>query len=121
MRQSASEEEITSIVEEFDRQPGGSASLLTGSSFVGTATVLIIAGVAGVSFLASQIQNLVCKSRKAGVVIDARKDPLLIEEVEALPGGTVVTINAEGKKETYDACATGFDLAEVVAALNPTG
>ena len=121
MRKGASREDADSIVEAFDQQPGGSASLLSGDAFVGTTAVLIIAGVAGFSFLASQIQNLVCKSRKAGVVIDARRDPLLIQEVDALPGGTVVTINAEGKKETHDACATGFDLAEVIAALNPVG
>jgi len=112
--------EAASLVEGLREDPDASVSLLTGEAFVGTA-ILIVAGVAGVTYLAAQIQNLVCKSRKAGVVIDARQDPLLIKEVGELPGGTVITINAEGKQETHDACATGFDLAEVIAALSPAG
>ncbi len=112
--------EAAALVEGLRADPDASVSLLTGEAFVGTA-ILIIAGVAGASYLAAQIQNLVCKSRKAGVVIDARQDPLLIKEVGELPGGTVITINAEGRQETHDACATGFDLAEVISALGSAG
>lgn len=121
LRDGASREDAAAIVDDFDQQPGGAASLIDAGAFVGTTAILIIVGVAGFTFLASQIQNLVCKARKAGVVIDAREDPLLIQEVDSLPGGTVITINADGKKETHDACVTGFDLAKVIAALNPAG
>lgn len=113
--------EAAAVVEALKKDPDGSVSLLTGTAFVGAAAILIIAGVAGATYLAAQIQNLVCKSRKAGVIIDARQNPLLIEESEALPGGTVVIIKGEGKQETHDACATGFDLAEVIAALTSVG
>lgn len=89
----------------------------TGTALFAETAALIVSGAAGVMYLASLIQNLVCRERKTGIVIDARPDPLSITEVPNLPGGTVITITAEGKQQTHDACAGGFDLASLIAAL----
>lgn len=118
LRQGASLADARKIVLEIDEDPRSSAALLdTGKAVFAETATLIISGTASAGYLASQIQNVVCRGRKRGLVIDARGDSLSIVEVPDLPGGTVIAFTADGNHTTYDVCADGLDLNAVITAL----
>jgi hypothetical protein len=84
--------------------------------FPDDAGVVIVGAVALVA-LARRIVDAVCRVRKRGLIVDARETPLRIVESSQLPGGTVLTIEANGTQVTYDACASTFDLVPILEAL----
>jgi hypothetical protein len=118
--QSTSLGDARRFVLEMEKEPQSSAVLLdTGTALFAETAALIISGAASVGYLASQIQNVACRGRRPGLVIDARHDPLAIVEVPDLPGGTVITFAADGTQATYNACADSLDLKAVLTLLRP--
>jgi hypothetical protein len=118
LRQETPSADARTLIFEIEKDASGSAVLLdTGTSLFAETAALIISGTASVGYLAAQIQNVICRGRKPGLVIDARHDTLSIVEVSDLPGGTVITITADGRQATYNACADGLDFSTVIRGL----
>ena len=86
-------------------------------NFFAVDATVIITGAATLTAIAAEVQKIVCRERKQGVVIDARLVPLYITKSSELPGGTVITITQDGQQVTYDACAAGVDLTAIISAL----
>lgn len=107
------------LVADLNSPVVSSAVLLdTGTALFSETMALIISGTASAAYLASKIQDVVCRGRKPGLIIDARHTPLSITETKDLPGGTVITITADGEQQTHDACSNDSNLAAVIAALH---
>jgi hypothetical protein len=86
-------------------------------NFFAVDATVIVTGAATLTAIAAEVQKIVCRGRKQGIVIDARLVPLSITESSQLPGGTVITITQDGRQTTYEACAAGFDLTAIISAL----
>jgi hypothetical protein len=86
-------------------------------NFFAVDATVIVTGAATLIAITAEVQKIVCRERKQGIIIDARLVPLSITESSQLPGGTVITITPDGQQITYDACAAGFDLTAIISAL----
>jgi hypothetical protein len=86
-------------------------------NFFAVDATVIVTGAATLAAIAAEVQKIIFRERKQGIVIDARLVPLSITESSQLPGGTVITITKDGQQTTYDACAAGFDLTAIISAL----
>ena len=78
----------------------------------------ILMGVMALTGLARRILDLVCVARHPGIIIDARiKDRVEIHEQKSLPGGTVITIAADGSQTRENVCGGDFKLGRLISML----
>jgi hypothetical protein len=104
----------TEIEDDGESRP---SVLDAGTGLVPEAASLVVTGMATLTILAARIERVVCRVRKSGLIIDARQQPLLIAESHDVPGGTILTITADGAQHEYDACKTGVDLPAILSGL----